>query len=113
MLECYPKGKTPNTACSAYLTAAINTGHTIMFTHPNTEFEMDVLDVVTFAKPKVKNNADAFIKEHGAKWYFCECNPKTIQECKRMIFLSSMLHDGTTVKPLRAMKERGLNQYEN
>ena len=85
-LECYPKSRTPIEACSAYLTAAINKGHIMMFTHPNTEQEMDVMNVATFAKPELKKGGLAFIKEHGARWYFCKCKPERIEQCKAMDF---------------------------
>ena len=83
-LECDPKSPTPIEACSAYLTAAINKGHIMMFTYPNEELEMDVMNVATFAKSELKKGGLAFIREHGARWYFCKCKPERIEQCKAM-----------------------------
>ena len=83
-LECLPTKPTPFEACSAYLTAAINKGHIMMFTHPNEEQEMDVMNVATYAKQELKKGANDFIKEHGTRWYFCKCKPGRIEQCKAM-----------------------------
>ena len=45
---------------------------------------MYVMNVVTKAKPELKKDADAFVSEYGEKWYFCECTPERIEQCKSM-----------------------------
>ena len=83
-LDCAPRGATPYAACSAYLSAAINKGHMMMFTYPNEEYELDVINVGNTAKPEFKKNADSFIEEHGNKWYFCKCKPERLENCLAM-----------------------------
>ena len=83
-LECEPHLHIPNEACSAYLTAAINTEHIMVFTKPNAEEEMHVMNVATKVKPELKKDADAFVRKYGEKWYFCECKPETVEQCKAM-----------------------------
>ena len=92
-LVCAPVKKpppTPTQACSAYLTAAINTEHQIMFTSPRmftSKAKMDVLNVKKDAKPEFGRNADTFIRTHGANWYFCRCKPEIMEECESLAFL--------------------------
>ncbi len=56
----------------------------MMFTYPNEEQEMDVMNVATYAKQELKNGAKDFIKEHGTSWYFCKCKPGRIEQFKAM-----------------------------
>ena len=87
-LVCAPKRpKTPTAACSAYLSAAVNTKHQIMFTSKNNKDGMDVMNVENDAKPEFKRNADTFITNHGASWYFCRCKPEILAECESLDFL--------------------------
>ena len=81
---CNPKPPTPFIGCAAYMTAAINTGHSMMFTFPTEQGEMDVLNVADEAKPQLKADAYTFGKNHGFGWYFCRCKPERITECENM-----------------------------
>jgi hypothetical protein len=84
-LSCDPTPPIPNAACSAYLTAAINTGHTMMFTKYFRKggWKWDVLKTAT-SKIMVKSNADNFIKDYGSEWFFCKCKTKRLKECEAM-----------------------------
>ena len=84
-LTCNPRAPATNAACSAYMTAALNTGHTMMFTcltsmRGNT---WDVLGIDN-AKRKIKSNANNFIDEYGNVWYFCICKSEKVKECEEM-----------------------------
>ena len=83
-LTCAPIQPTPKGSCSAYLTAAINTGHAMMFSYPSLKGQMDIMDVEKTARPQLKMDADAFVQNHGDEWYFCRCKPDRIKECHEM-----------------------------
>lgn len=82
---CRPKSPTPKAGCAAYMSAAINTGFTMMFTFPTQEGEMSVLNIETEAKPQLKEDAETFGKTHGMGWYFCRCNADRKTECENML----------------------------
>ena len=83
-LACAPEAPTTHSACSAYMTAALNTGNTMMFTHQfETGGKWDALKIAT-AKLMIKSNAGNFIKEHGAEWFFCKCRSDRVKECEKM-----------------------------
>ena len=79
-LMCIAK---PHSACSGYLTAAINTGHSMMFTYDHLPEKWDVLKVTT-AKIMLKGNSDTFIEDYGERWFFCKCQSDRITQCENM-----------------------------
>ena len=79
-LICAPV-KLPYAACSGYLTAAINTGHTMMFTFYYGDWNALT---TSSAKLKFKSNADNFITGYGDTWFFCKCKPNRVTECEGM-----------------------------
>ena len=81
---CNPAKPTPTAGCAAYMTAAINTGHTIMFSFPTGKGEMDVMNVADEAKPQLKKDADTFVSNHGNQWSFCRCKDDRVNECNAM-----------------------------
>ena len=83
-LTCAPLKPTPKGACSAYLSAAINTEHSMMFTSENSKGMIDVLNVEHEAKPEFKNSPDGFLLSHGDGWHFCRCKPERLTECTEM-----------------------------
>ena len=93
-LVCKPVPPATYAACSAYMTAAMNTAHTMIFTRklymglPN----WDVLKI-SDAKLKIKSNADDFIEEYGSHWYFCQCKSERIKQCEQMGCLISSDED--------------------
>ena len=86
--SCNPAHPTPVAGCAAYMTAALNTGHTMMFTYPTnsptSRGEMNVLNIATEAKPQLKEDADQFRDNNGAAWYFCRCKDDRVKECEAM-----------------------------
>ena len=88
-LACDPKAPATYAACSAYMTAALNTGHTMMFTYgENTEDgirkgKWNVM-AIDAAKPKLRSNANTFIKEYGRAWFFCKCKSERVKQCEEM-----------------------------
>ena len=87
-LMCSPLQTIPYTACSAYLTAALNTDHTMMFTYNranknSNKNNWDVLKVTT-AKLMLKSNADDFIDDYGDEWFFCKCKSEKVTQCEQM-----------------------------
>ena len=85
--NCNPAKPTPIAGCAAYMTAALNTGHRMMFTFPtgkDPKGEMDVINVEDEGKPQLKKNAESFVSDHGNQWYFCRCKDDRISECEAM-----------------------------
>ena len=86
--SCNPAHPTPVAGCAAYMTAAINSGHEMMFTFPTnsptSKGEMNVLNVGREAKPLLREDADQFRSIHGFGWYFCRCKDDRIKECRAM-----------------------------
>ena len=82
--SCNPAPPTPTVGCAAYMSAAINTGHKMMFTFPNENAEMSVLNIENEARPRFKEDADTFEEEHGNFWYFCRCKEDRKTECENM-----------------------------
>ena len=84
-LMCAPTPPIPKAACSAYLTAALNTGHTMMFTNSfrTGGSKWDALKTAT-SKIMVKSNADNFVTEYGDEWFFCKCKTKQLKQCEAM-----------------------------
>ena len=85
-LKCSPTGTLPkkHAACSGYLTAALNTGHTMMFTYDKGPEKWDVPKITT-AKIMLKQNSDTFIEDYGEIWLFCKCKSDRITQCENMI----------------------------
>ena len=82
-LVCAPdRPYTPTVACSAYLSAAVNADHKVMFTSVNNKGGMNVMNVEKVAKPEFRRNPDSFISKHGASWYFCRCKSETNERCE-------------------------------
>ena len=79
-LACTPTTETPKAACSSYLTAAINTGHSLMLTFENKDGLMDVIDVCS-AKEELKENAEHFLKTYGPEWFFCRPKNEKTKKC--------------------------------
>ena len=71
----------PEVSCSGYLTAAINTKHTMMFTK-----NLDQMHVMNVAKaqPEFKKDATNWLKEYGKDWVFCKCKSDKMDECGKM-----------------------------
>ena len=82
--NCNPAEPTPKAGCAAYMTAALNTGHRMMFTFPTGKLGMDVINVESEGKPQLKQDADNFVLTHGNQWYFCRCKNDRIKECEAM-----------------------------
>ena len=80
---CLPLGATKKISCSAYLTAALNTRHTMMFSHQPAKMSMAVMEVGK-VQPEFKKNADDWIKKNGHSWYFCRCNEEKLADCESM-----------------------------
>jgi len=73
----------PHSACSGYLTAAINTGHKMLFTYDKLPEKWSVLEIAT-AKTMLKSNSDTFIDDYGNMWFFCKCKSDRIPQCENM-----------------------------
>ena len=87
-LACAPYDGTPDIACLAYFTAAINTMHTIMFSYQQFPLDngpetMKVWDV-TKTKSEFKKDATRWTLDYGFEWYFCQCKLGRQSECKKM-----------------------------
>ena len=84
-LLCAPTA--PDISCSAYLTAAINTNHMMMFTYQRypADSDSEVMYVWDVAKtqPEFKKHAKKWISTYGYAWYFCQCNVNS--ECQTML----------------------------
>ena len=76
----------PLVACSGYLTAALDTDHTMMFTNyvDHKDNKWDVLKVTT-AKLMIRSNAKDFINDYGAHWILCKCKTERVKECEAMM----------------------------
>ena len=74
----------PPSSCSGYLTAAINTGHTMMFTYGPNLRKWSVLKT-TPAKIMLKGNSDTFIEDYGDTWFFCKCKSDRLTQCENMV----------------------------
>ena len=83
MLDCYPQSPTPTEACSGYLTAALNTKHTMMFTYHQEEDVMDVMSVIN-AQVEFWADADEFVYDVGRRWIFCKCKQEKLSQCNNM-----------------------------
>ena len=81
-LTCSPEAPATYRSCSGYLTAALNTDHTMMMTYGFGR-NWDAFQVKT-AKLMVNHNADEFIKVHGDHWFFCKCKTQIKKECEAM-----------------------------
>ena len=73
----------PPSSCSGYLTAAINTEHTMMFTYGRNLRNWNALKTTT-AKIMLKGNSDTFIKDYGEIWFFCKCKSDRLTQCENM-----------------------------
>lgn len=92
--SCNPQGGNPVIGCAAYMTAALNTGHKMMFTfptglqHPTGRGYMDVLNVQYEAKKSLQGNgedgAKRFKDTYGYQWFFCRCKDERKEECMNM-----------------------------
>ena len=82
-LECVPYIKNYNDACGGYLTAALNTLHTMMFTKRVGIKELKIIRIAD-AKIKIKNDPDKFVGDFGKEWFFCKCKSDRIKECESM-----------------------------
>ena len=69
-LHCVPDPGTDPVSCSAYLTAAVDSGHQLMFTYGDNKRTMDILNVAD-CKDEFKEDPRGFLATHGAEWYFC------------------------------------------
>ena len=83
MLDCYPQSPTPTEACSGYLSAALNTKHTMMFTYHQEEDVMDVMSVIN-AQVEFWADADEFVYDVGRRWIFCKCKQEKLSQCNNM-----------------------------
>ena len=73
----------PLSACSGYLTAAINTKHTMMFSYaPKVGFH--VMKVEN-SKTEFKKAPKKWTDEYGDIWYFCKCKPERKADCEAMM----------------------------
>ena len=81
-LECAPFNSATYAACSGYLTAALNTFHSMMFTY-HVDKKWNVLRIAD-AKIKIKNDPDKFISDFGDEWFFCKCKSDRTKECESM-----------------------------
>ena len=87
-LKCSPIGDdAPAIVCSAYLTAAINTEHTMMFVQNVKDKKliglMNVMKVANI-QPEFKKNADEWIQTYGPHWFFCQCKPGRMTQCQEI-----------------------------
>ena len=83
-LECVPFNSATYAACSGYLTAALNTLHSMMFTNDvHDDKKWNVLKIAE-AKIKIKNDPDKLISDFGDEWFFCKCKSDRNKECESM-----------------------------
>lgn len=87
-LECAPEKGVSKHVCSGYMTAAINTKHTMMFSvenHPLTK-ESESMYVMKVAETQIefKKNPEKLLEEYGTEWYFCQCKKEKLSECEAM-----------------------------
>ena len=78
-LICAPADIMLYTACSGYLTAALTTGHTMMFT---INYGNWGVTKVSTAKDMLKNSPRGFITRYGDTWLFCKCKPNRVTQCE-------------------------------
>ena len=82
-------------ACSGYMTAAINTKHTMMFSYQtlksdksddesDDETEIMYVNIVEKIQPEFKKRPKDWILEYGKEWYFCQCKPEKQVQCEKM-----------------------------
>ena len=85
-VKCDPDDRMPYEVCSAYLTAAINTGYDVLFTAVmrHSKQSMEVMKLKQHAKPEFKDNAKKFVTDHGNWWFFCTCKSDRKRECLNM-----------------------------
>ena len=90
-LGCTPYDGTPDIACSAYFTAAINTMHTMMFSYkaqnaldPESGPESMYVWDVAKTQPEFKKDASRWKKDFGFEWYFCQCKKERRSECEKI-----------------------------
>ena len=82
-LQCSPRVPISPAACSAYLSAAINTEHTMMFTFSMVKVPMEVISVKN-AQNRLKKNAYKFMRNFGDQWLFCKCKKENVRKCHGM-----------------------------
>ena len=82
-LECLPKSPATDVSCSAYLSAALNTHHSMMLTFSNETLKWNLLPVAK-AQAMLKNDADELIGGAGREWFFCKCKGDKTKQCKDM-----------------------------
>ena len=83
-LKCSPTPPTTEISCSGYLTAAINTEHTMMFVHDVKDDRIMYVMNVANIQPEFKKNADGWIQTYGRDWLFCQCKTERMSECQEM-----------------------------
>ena len=79
-LACAPS--VDSAVCSGYMTAAINTEHTIMFVQDSKDSlnNMYMMDVAQ-AQLEFKQDAAGWKEKHGFMWFFCQCKPDKKDKC--------------------------------
>ena len=82
-LQCRPRAPISPVACSAYLTAAINTEHAMMFTFSTMSRPVVVIDVKG-AQSELRENAYKFMRDFGDQWLFCKCKKENMDKCHDM-----------------------------
>ena len=86
---CSPRNteteKVPFEACSGYLTAALNTGHTMMFTFTMFQDAWEVIKT-NAAKDMLKINPIGLIEQYGEHWFFCKSKPDRVAQCEGIHF---------------------------
>ena len=80
-LMCAPDTGISYSACSGYLNAGLSTGHTMLFTGYNGNW--DVTKTST-AINMLKSKPKIFITEYGDDWLFCKCKPDRLSQCEGM-----------------------------
>ena len=87
-LACAPYDGAPDSVCSAYFTAAINTMHIMMFSYQKIPLDLgpETFHVWDVAKTKLefKKDATQWKLDFGFEWYFCQCKVGRLSECKQM-----------------------------
>ena len=81
-LECAPFNGATHANCNGYLTAALNTLNSILFTFHEVR-RWNILNIAD-AKLRMKSDPTQFVSEFGPEWFFCNCKADRAKECESM-----------------------------
>ena len=85
LVTCKPYDSTPNIAGKLYMEAALDSGFHLVFIQKLAidDAQLDKIRRydIEAAKLDFLKNADAFIEDMGANWFFCKCKQDSKQDC--------------------------------